>query len=341
VRWLFVIVALVACKRAASGEEDNATSVMSAATRADSPVKMTTFDLATLEAATTRFEYGRAGTCRLPRDVVGFGIVGCPVQVSRAGRDGIEDRVKIEYDDTFHLIAFDQQRYEWDGNDVKGIPPKLEGELTRKGNRVVEITDRHHHSYLGYDGDKPVTYPEATQRAQRLAADHDVAILATAHSVPKGDWPCTRTVTDADGKAVTATFAYGPLAACRFPITFEAEGIVGCPTQLVIDKSTLPFDYDDDRMLEGPRKVVWREDGIALDNAGEHFERTATGVKQTPPGATIELAIADGKLQHVASQATGNTTAVELVWTGSRLTAITVKQNDRTSTTTLAYDCKP
>jgi len=339
VRWLVILVAAVACKRAA---DDATTSVMSVATRADSPVAMTTFDLTTLEASTTKFEYGRAGTCRLPRDVAAFGIVGCPVQVSRMARDGAADRVPIDYDDQFRLIVFDQTKYEWDGNEVKSTPPKLEAELTRKGGRLVEITDRHHHSYLAYDGDPPVTYPEATQRAQKLAADHDAGMLATARSVPRADWPCARTVTDADGHVVTTTFVYGALAACHFPITFEAEGIVGCPSQLVAeDKSALPFDYQDDRMTEGPRHVVWREDGVALDNAGDHFERTATGVKQTPIGATIELAIADGKLQHVASHATNNVTAVDLAWTGTRLSSITVKLNDRTTTTTLAYDCTP
>lgn len=222
--------------------------------------------------------------------------------------------------------------------------------LTWGPKRLLSIRDGQWNTYLEYADTPSPVREEEIARKKREELDREVAKLATTRSVPRADWPCSRTIAYSDKTSVTYRFTYGELADCVMPLENQADGITGCPisvTQETIDeagttttKDPEPWRYEGDRLIFGPRAHQWREDGLYAGHGGGRFVKTPSGVLQTIDAATISFDITDGKLVGYKTVTQLMTVSGTVTWTGNRIERLDTVMNDLTGVGTFTYDCK-
>lgn len=221
--------------------------------------------------------------------------------------------------------------------------------LTWGPKRLLEITEKNRHTYLEYADTPPPVRAEEVERKKREVEDRDVAKLATTRSVPRADWPCSRTIKYNDNTFVTYRFTYGEIAECVIPLENQADGITGCPVSMTREQTDEAgvttasgphaWNYEGGRRMFGPRAHRWREDGLYAGYGGS-FVKTPTGVSQTIDAGTISLDITEGKLVGFKTTTQYTTVSGTVTWSGQRVERLETAMSGLTGVGTFVYDCK-
>ncbi|MFN0246021.1 MAG: hypothetical protein ACKV2T_03880 [Kofleriaceae bacterium] len=228
-------------------------------------------------------------------------------------------------------------------------PDKPRTSLTWGPTRLLEIRTEQQIGYVEYADNPPPERAETTARRARETADREVAALGTFASLPRRDWPCTRTQTWSDGEVVHDTFEYdAKRTSCKLPIARVADGVVGCPNAIVSQRTLA-----DGTRRDPERNVIEyhgdglrarrRLDGLFAGTWNGPFIRTAHGFRLSDEGATAEYELTDGKLVKASTAYRGISDGTVLSWRGGRLDQLireaAIGESLR-GTTTFTYDCR-